>query len=447
MNEEPDKKSHDDNQGSEGRLSHEVPAEKSPSAEAAAERSAKGKGSEKRSRRSLTLVLLLVFAVAASFVLYLGYVTKFRGHLTEQVEKIKATITGKPQPTPDPYAQAVSKVEEDRGEAVGRQAAVEVPSELKQYKEAHRFLAVQAAAAKEAGIKPPRDFPELAAMIEAGQELVEVPKLGRDYVLYGVGLVATGELTHYDGKGERSVPLFADEAELKGFEDKLKDDRARLEAELKELGDKLKAVGKKDKASRSQLNADVKAKKKELGGVNDSDKLVKKFYAAPKGKETLFAEYETLAALARDFGGRSYDLRDAASAKEFQARMLSFARPATLALMEELGAAYQDKFGRPLPVTSLIRTDEYQHRLREAGNPNAIDISVEPHTTGLAFDIFYHFMSASEQEFLMGEIAQLKRDRRVEAIRELRDHYHVFALPGGHMPEEKLIEKLIKEAK
>ena len=180
--------------------------------------------------------------------------------------------------------------------------------------------------------------------------------------------------------------------------------------------------------------------------MNDSDKLIKKFYAAPKEKQALFAEYETLAALARDFGGRSYDLRDASSVKEFQARMLSFARPAALATLEELGGAYQDKFGRPLPVTSLIRTDEYQRRLRESGNPNAVDVSVEPHTTGLAFDIFYHFMSASEQEFVMGEIAQLKKDGRVEAIRELRDHYHVFALPGGHMPEEKLVEKVLKKS-
>src|SRR5947209_17020585 len=106
--------------------SHEVPAEKSP-----AQGSEKVKGSEKRSRRTLTLVLLVVFAVAASCVLYIGYAKRFRGRLTEQVEKIKETITGRPQPTPDPYAQAVSKVEEDRGEAVGRQAAVEVPSELK----------------------------------------------------------------------------------------------------------------------------------------------------------------------------------------------------------------------------------------------------------------------------------------------------------------------------
>src|SRR5438067_4898960 len=223
---------------------------------------------------------------------------------------------------------------------------------MKHYTEAHSFLAVQADAAKETGIKPPRELPKLASMIEAGQELIEAPKLGRGYVLYGVGLVATGELTHYDSKSERSVPLFAGEVELKEFEDKLKNDRTRLEAELKELGDKLKAVAKNDKASRSQLTADIKAKKKELGGVNDGDKLVKKFYAAPKGKETLFAEYETLAALARDFGGRSYDLRDASSAKEFQTRMLSFAGPATLAVMEELGAAYQDKFGRPPPVTS-----------------------------------------------------------------------------------------------
>ena len=110
MNEEPDKKSHDDNQGSESRPSHEVSAKKVP-AGADAERSEKVKGSEKRSRRTLSLVLLVVFVVAASCVLYIGYAKRFRGRLTEQVEKIKETITGRPQPTPDPYALAVSKVE------------------------------------------------------------------------------------------------------------------------------------------------------------------------------------------------------------------------------------------------------------------------------------------------------------------------------------------------
>src|SRR6185295_7637980 len=94
--------------------------------------------------------------------------------------------------------------------------------------------------------------------------------------------------------------------------------------------------------------------------------------------------------------------------------------------------------------TSLIRTEEYQRTLREAGNANAGSFRVEPHTTGLAFDVYYHFMSGAEQQFVMGEIARLEREGRVEALRELRDHYHVFAFPNGVKPDDKTVEKILK---
>lgn len=174
--------------------------------------------------------------------------------------------------------------------------------------------------------------------------------------------------------------------------------------------------------------------------------MIADYYGSADARAELFKEYATLAALARDFGGRSYDLGDTASAREFQARMLSFARPPALAMIEELGAAYEEKFGRPLPVTSLIRTQEYQRELREAGNPNAANVGVPPHTTGLAFDIYYHFMTAAEQQFVMDMVAGLERDGRVEALRELRDHYHVFVFPEGRRPEEALVEKEIKDS-
>jgi hypothetical protein len=389
------------------------------------------------------LALLCVAVVAAAG--YFGYNARLRGRLAERVEKVREAITGAPTPTPDPYAQAVAKVLEDRGEAVGKQATVEIPEELKQYKEPRRFLAIQEAAAREAGITPPRDFAELARLIESGRELVEVPRLGRGYVLYGVGLVATGELTHYDAKAGKSVPLLAGDDELKAYQDKLKDDRTRLQSEIKDDGDKLKALAKNEKEARAQLLAEVAAKKKELGGLDEKEKLVKQYYSTADARRSLYADYETLASLARDFGGRSYDLGDEAGVKEFQARMLSFARPPALSMIEEVGAAYQEKFGRPLPVTSIIRTLEYQRTLRESGNANAADVSVPPHTTGLAFDIFYHYMTAAEQQFVMDALAQLERDGRIETLRELRDHYHVFVFPEGHRPEESLIEKQIKE--
>jgi hypothetical protein len=394
-----------------------------------------------RGRRRLALILTLLCAGAAALLLYLGYNGRLRARLSEQAGRVTEVITGvRP---PDPYTEAVLKVEEARGEEIGRKADVEVPTELKQYAEAKRFLAIQEAAAREAGLKSPHDFAELAAWVREGR-LTEAPRLGRGYVLYGVGLAATGVLTHYDAARGRSVPLFADESGLNSYTDALTTQRTQLEGELKETGEKLKAVEKKEKQARAQLNADAKAKGKELAGVEDALKSLKLYYGTQKDRAALFAEHDVLATLARDFGGRAYDLNDANSVKEFQARLLTFVRPAALAVMEELGSAYKEKFGRPLPITSLIRTEEYQRTLREAGNANAGSFRVEPHTTGLAFDVYYHFMSAAEQQFVMDEIARLERGGRVEALRELRDHYHVFAFASGVKPFDESVEKILK---
>jgi hypothetical protein len=112
-------------------------------------------------------------------------------------------------------------------------------------------------------------------------------------------------------------------------------------------------------------------------------------------------------------------------------------------MLKEIAHTYREKFGRHLPVTSLVRTDEYQRQLN-AVNPNATLIETAPHTTGLAFDIYYHFMSKAEQEFVMSDLARLEDSGRVEALRELRDHFHVFAFAEGHPPDEKLVQQQIK---
>lgn len=317
-------------------------------------------------RRTVLLTLLLLAALA-SLSLYLKHRRELLRGLKAGAEKAREVLTGQPATPPDPYAEAVTAVEADRGEAAGRAARAEVPAELRQYREPRRFLAVQSAAAAEAGVKPPHDFAELAAMIKAGRDLVEAPRLGRGYVLYGVGLTATGELTHYDARARKNVPLFADAAEANSFADGLAADRTRLEAELKELDGRLKGLGRADRAERARLLSGAAAKRRELAGIKEREEVVADYYgkaAGQQGRARLFAEYEVLAGLARDFGGRSYDLRDRASAREFQARLLSFLRPPALAVLEELGTAYQTKFDRPLPVTSLVRTEEYQRLLR-----------------------------------------------------------------------------------
>jgi hypothetical protein len=391
----------------------------------------------------LIIAALLGVALVASFI-FIRYNPDSLRRLRRSAENVGAAITGKPTPTPDPYAEAVKKIEEDRSEATGRQAKVEIPTELKQYSDSRRFLAIQKAAANEAGIRSPHDFAELAEMIIGGKEFVEMPKLGRGYVLYGVGLSAAGGVTHYEDRKGESVPLFADDAGLKTHTESLAAERTRLEAELKDLDTKLKETNKKDKEARKLVLKEITERKKALSETKEKQSFLAASYGTPKKKRALFAEYGVLSSLARDFGGRAYNFGDTDSEKEFQARLLTHIRPAALAVVEELGSSYQSKFERPLPITSLVRTEEYQRLLRESGNPNAANTAPPPHTTGLAFDVYYRYMTAAEQQFVMAEVARLERDGKVEALRELRDHYHIFVFPTGRPPDAKAVERVLK---
>jgi hypothetical protein len=349
---------------------------------------------------------------------------------------------GVPTPMLDPWKRAALKVEEDRGEPIGRKAGADVPEELKQYKERKRFLSIQVAASREGGFETPHDFAALVGQIRRG-EFVEVPPLGDDYILYGVGLAASDEpLTHYDKATGKSVTLYATDADFEADYAQLKDSLAALEDATKELTKELARLPKKERAERKVLTEEIAEKRRDAAAIKSRMQLLDSFYRKPARRQVLAEEYEELASFARDFGGRAYDLQDAAARKEFKARLLAHARPAALAMIKEIARAYREKFDRHLPFTSLVRTDEYQRQLN-AVNPNATLIETAPHTTGLAFDIYYHFLTAAEQNFLMTELARLEREGRVEALRELRDHYHVFAFAEGRPPEEKLVREEI----
>ncbi|HEV2861822.1 MAG TPA: DUF5715 family protein [Pyrinomonadaceae bacterium] len=344
----------------------------------------------------------------------------------------------------DPYVAAVRKSEEGRGEPVGRKAEIEIPPELKHYAERRRFLAIQVAAWEESRAPIPHDFAELVRQTGEGDRLVLLPMLGRGYVLYGVGLAAPEELTHYDRASRKSVPLFAGEAELTAEQERLNESEKTLKERDAELRTQLRQLPKADRPSRAMLNELIAQAGRELAVVSKRKALVGSFYKTAKGRRLLFDEYATLAERARAFDGRAFDLSDAAGRKEFKARLLGYVSPAARALIEELGVAYEEKFKRPLPVTSLVRTEEYQRQLGEAGNPNATRIDVPPHTTGQAFDIYYGHMTADEQHFVMGELARLERDGRAESLREERDHYHVFAFADGRPPAEETIRSVLR---
>lgn len=173
--------------------------------------------------------------------------------------------------------------------------------------------------------------------------------------------------------------------------------------------------------------------------------LLDQNHEQPDPRPDLSREFESLQRLAKNFNGRAYDLDNPADRLALKMNMLSALRPQALQIMKEVAAAYHAEFGRPLPVSSLVRPEQYQHQLRRV-NRNAVTIDAPPHSTGLAFDIDYRYMSVAEQNFLMRELARLKNDRRIEVIRERNANYHVFAFVNGSRPSDDLITASLEKA-
>src|SRR6185369_2718706 len=125
--------------------------------------------------------------------------------------------------------------------------------------------------------------------------------------------------------------------------------------------------------------------------------------------------------------------------------LLRALRPQAVKVLEEIAEKYHASFGRRLPVSSLVRPEQYQHALRKV-NRNAVLIDTTPHSTGLAFDIDYRYMSSAEQSFLMIELARLEDVGRIEVLRERTANYHVFVFMNGTRPSDELIAASLNEA-
>ena len=307
-------------------------------------------------------------------------------------------LASAPAPAPGTLEAAIAQVEEVRG-SPGR---VEIPDELKHYEDHRRFLAVQMADSQDRHYRLPDDEADLAELIRQG-EVVEMPPLGDDYVLYDLGTDVTDDpLVHYDPESGKDIRLFPSLAEYQAEDQRLA----------------AAAAGSGRAAAKARAERE----------------LLESQYGDPERRDALLREYQAVTSLASDFGGATYDLRDPADRRRFQIRLLSFIRPQAREVLLEIAKDYHQRFGRPLPVTSMIRTQRYQRRLGRV-NRNATPVEMPPHTTGMAFDVSYKFMAPDEQNFIMDEVARLKEGGRVEALRERRNHFHIYVLAGGPPPE------------
>lgn len=330
-------------------------------------------------------------------------------------EKTEAVATPSPTPEPEPtpvapetWAAAIEKVEERRGSP----GKIDVPPELQHYDDRRRFLALQMADSKEEGFDLPHDQGELVEMIK-NHELVEMPALGDDYILYDIGTAAREDpLSHYDAATNKDVKLFPDFETYSAYD-------AQLEEEEKHAG----KTGAKARAERELLSS---------------------FYSDPVEREKLFAEYKAVTDMAYDFRGLSYDLNDRADRTRFQVRLLSFIRPEARVTLLKLAHDYHEQFGRRLPISSLVRTQRYQRRMVR-NSPNATGVDLAPHTTGMAFDISYKFMAPDEQNFVMQDVAKLEDEGKVESLRERNNSFHVYTYADGHLPDENLVTGFLPE--
>ncbi len=345
---------------------------------------------------------------------------------------------------PDLWARSMEKVKEDRG-ATGN-VGLEIPPELRHYSDRHWFLATQVAEVRKFNVQSCQDFVDLAAIIQRG-EVVSVPAVTDTYILFGVGArVDDGVFTRYVAK--QNIGL-NDEAGLRDAYARLESAHAKLQKDISGLQTQLAALKKGDSTKQDELQKEITARQQELKS-NDEDKAqldryYGQSYGSPESRPKLLRDYESLKALAKNFGGRSFNLDDSSDRQALKVYLLSSLRPEGLKILAEVAKRYHDKFDRPLPVSSLTRPEQYQRALRRV-NRYAVLIDTPPHSTGLAFDIDYRYMSGAEQNFLMTELARMKDEGRIEVIRERGANYHVFAFIDGQRPSDDLITASLEDA-
>jgi hypothetical protein len=225
---------------------------------------------------------------------------------------------------------------------------------------------------------------------------------------------------------------------------RLASERQQLQNSIGQSRSQLATLKSRDRARRAELQKQLNEQEQQLASIDEEKAALDQSYGQPTERQKLFSDYQSLQALATDYRGRAYDISIGTEREALKIAMLSSLRPAALKILEEVAAAYHKQFDRPLPVSSLVRPEEYQHVLRRS-NRAATTIETPPHSTGLAFDIDYRYMSIPEQNFVMNDLARLKRDGRVEVLRERAANFHVFAFIDGVRPSDDLVMASLDE--
>jgi FHA domain/Family of unknown function (DUF5715) len=150
-------------------------------------------------------------------------------------------------------------------------------------------------------------------------------------------------------------------------------------------------------------------------------------------------KYQILAQLAANFAGQKYDLNNPTDRKQMRVRLLRMFNQRAKPILQELADAYAARFGRPLRVTSLTRSMDYQIGLNQT-NANSFKVrgegSLPPHTSGCAFDLARKHMTAEEQNFVMQKLAEMENANKLDALIEYGTNacFHIFIYSDGLPP-------------
>jgi hypothetical protein len=151
-------------------------------------------------------------------------------------------------------------------------------------------------------------------------------------------------------------------------------------------------------------------------------------------------KYQYLSTLADNFAGKKYDLNNSSDRKQMRMRLLRMFQPRAKDILKEIADAYHQRFGRPLRVTSLTRSMDYQVLLNK-GNANSFNVrsaeALPPHTSGCAFDLARKHMTAEEQNFVMQKLAEMEKQGRIDALIEygVNACFHIFIYNDGNPPK------------
>lgn len=106
-----------------------------------------------------------------------------------------------------------------------------------------------------------------------------------------------------------------------------------------------------------------------------------------------------------------------------------YLRPWAYVFLQRLGKQFRSRFGRPLRVTSMLRTVSYQRALaRRNGNAApSTGPKASVHLTGACLDISKKDMTRTHQSWMRNVLANLRQKGYLYAIEEFRQPvFHIL---------------------